>query len=123
LRTAGMLVKKLIKQECPDMECIEGHEINKTTFEYYFAKDKFAIDITGNNILKQRIQSFYKNNETPEAQVAFISEIEIFEKVRVGWDYFKDWLKEIIAEKKNYESPVSPIEYFFVSKKYIENGE
>jgi leucyl-tRNA synthetase len=95
--------------------------INNNSFDYYIPAKKLAIDITSNKIMRKRVQGFHEAREKADddTKAIFISEIEVFEKIRLGKDSFRSWLQQLIEEGSDYHSPVSEKDSFFVSHGFI----
>lgn len=121
---------KIVRHTLSRMQEAEGlqieHKIGDVTFDFYLPKLNLAIDVTKNSILKQRVNSF-KQSELPAAyeglRTIFVSEVEIFDKLRRGSGSASEWLSQLILRDDSYQSQPSDIEYYFISKGYIERGE
>jgi len=119
LNHAMHLVSKTIKQ-------IEGLEYKKLDvndyfgFDYYFPATNFGIDITRNNILKQRVEKYSEITNPNKPHVAFISECEIFEFYYKGEEVFKTWLSNIIQSANSYQSQPAQHEHYFISKNKVD---
>src|SRR5690606_14107140 len=90
-------------------------ELHGKKFDYYLPSKKLAIDITRNNILKNRIKDFneIKGKESPQFKAIFISEIDLFERMRAGFDSCKTWLNNLLTSGEAYQSSQSDKGPFF----------
>lgn len=124
LQSAELLLKKIISS-FTDLHIERDRRLHGWNFDYFFTEKELAIDVTKNTILRQRIKDFnvIRERENLSVKVLFISEIELFEKMRGGNDFCRQWLENLIEAGEEYHSPVSEKGDFFVSKGYIERGD
>lgn len=119
LNAALHIVSSIIK-EFTEFEVKKLDVSESFGFDYYFPEFNLAIDVTRNNILKQRVEKFQEYDLKNNIQVAFISECEIFQYFKRGRDFLKTWLKNIIEHGKNYQSQIAKSEYYFISKSFVD---
>lgn len=126
LKAAEKIVRLAISKYCKEQPIQYDHKIGEVTFDFYLPELNLAIDVTKNNIIKQRVSSF-KNNNLPEEykglKTIFVTEIEIFDKLRRGKGYCSEWITRLLNGGKDYQSEVSDKEYYFISRGYIDKGE
>lgn len=124
LNSAEHLFEKLLKQ-------IDGISYEKDVvlhgkkFDYFIPSKKLAIDITRNNILKSRIKDFnqIKEKESLDFTAIFITEIDLFDKMRPGFESCKAWVNQLLSKSEAYQSSPSDKGPFFVSKSYVDNRD
>lgn len=97
-------------------------KINGNIFDYYIPELKLAIDITSNKILRQRVKGFMdaKEKVSDDTKAVFISEIEVFEKIRLGKESFQQWVQQLIDTGEDYQSPASDKDSFFISNGFVD---
>lgn len=125
LRTAERLIERYFEGK-PDMDIERNVKIGGVTFDYYLPKLNLALDLTKNNIIKQRVQGYknaVKESEYAQTKAVFISELELFDKLRLGRAFCANWFNDIIESNGDYHSAVSDKDSYFVSKGFIDNGE
>lgn len=121
LNTAEKIVAKFLKEiSLPGME--RSVKINGNSFDYYFPEQNLAIDITSNKIMRQKVKTFNESREKESVSIkaVFISEIEVFEKIRLGRDTFRNWLQQLLNDGNDYQSPLSEKDSFFVSRGFVD---
>lgn len=119
LNYAMHVVSKAIKE----MEHLKYHKLDVNEsfgLDYYFPELNFGIDVTRNNIIKQRVEKYNSLEIENKPSIAFISECEIFDNLKRGEAVFISWLKTIIENAKNYHSMPALNEHFFISKSKID---
>lgn len=127
LRSAEKMLEHIIHERISQkIEILRDVKIAETTFDYYLPAFDFAIDLTKNNIIKNRVHAFKqasREEQFKNTKVAFISEMQLFDKLRQGKQVCLQWLNQIVDDQQDYQSPVSEKQFYFVSKGFIENGE
>lgn len=125
LKTAEKIIAHFFESNT-NIRYEENVKVGEVTFDYYLPQYDILLDLTKNNILKQRVHSYKNSNIAApytNSKTLFISEIEIFDQVKQGKEHSIKWLQQLIDNKTSYQSPISDTESYFISKKYIENGE
>lgn len=124
LQSAELLMKKIVSN-LRDLHIEFNRRLYDWNFDYYFPEKNLAIDITKNTIIRQRVKDFnlIRERENLSIKVLFITEIELFEKMRAGKDFCFQWISQLIEAEEEYHSPTSDKGDFFVSKGFIESGD
>lgn len=122
LNSAELLFHKIL-QHLSGVEFDKDVVLNGRRFDFYIPSKKLAIDITRENILKNRVKEFNALKEKFDFQAMFISEIDLFERMRAGFDTCKQWVQQMIEKGTAYQSNIIDRGPFFVSKSYIDNRD